>query len=50
MPRISPPKIKADDALKRLGEAAGNVAQRSRQVGDMADEVQKASRAINKKR
>jgi hypothetical protein len=47
MPKISRPNIKADDALKRLGEAAGTVAQRSRQLGDVATEVQKASDAIN---
>jgi hypothetical protein len=49
-PNVSMPKLKPDDALKRLGEAAGTVAQRSRQVGDVATEVQKASDAINKKR
>jgi hypothetical protein len=47
MPKVSRPHIKADDALKRLGEAAGTVAQRSRQLGDVATEVQKASDAIN---
>ena len=47
MPKVSRPHIKPDEALKRLGEAAGTVAQRSRQVGDVATEVQKASDAIN---
>ena len=49
LPKLSMPEIKPDSALKSIGKAAGEVAQRSHQVGDVAAEVEKASKAISKK-
>jgi hypothetical protein len=45
-PNVKLPK--ADEAVKAVGKAAGTVAERSRQVGDVASRVQKASDTINK--
>ena len=47
IPNIKAPKVKPDEALKAIGKAAGQVAQRSQRVGEVASEVQKASDAIN---
>ena len=49
-PKLSMPKVKPDDALKTIGKAAGEVAQRSERIGAVASEVQKASDALEKKR
>jgi hypothetical protein len=49
LPKLNMPDVKPDSALKNLSKAAGEVAQRSRQVGDVASEVEKASKAIGKK-
>jgi hypothetical protein len=38
--------VKPGEALKAIGKAAGEVAQRSQRVGEVAAEVQKASDAI----
>ena len=49
MPKVKAPKIsmpKPDSALKTIGNAAGEVAERSQRVGQVAAEVQKASDAI----
>jgi hypothetical protein len=49
MPKVKAPKIsmpKPDSALKTIGSAAGEVAERSERVGKVAAEVQKASDAI----
>jgi hypothetical protein len=48
LPKLSMPDVKPDSALKTLGNAAGEVAQRSHRVGDVASEVEKASKAISK--
>jgi hypothetical protein len=45
-PNVKLPK--ADEAVKAVGKAAGTVAERSRQVGEVASRVQKASDTINK--
>jgi hypothetical protein len=46
-PSIKAPNMKKpDEALKALGKAAGEVAQRSQRVGEVASEVQNASDAI----
>jgi hypothetical protein len=37
---------KPDSALKSIGSAAGEVAERSQRLGQVASEVQKASDAI----
>jgi hypothetical protein len=54
MPKVKAPKVsmpKPDSALKTVGSAAGEVADRSQQVGRVAAEIQKASDAIaNSKR
>ena len=54
MPKVKVPKIslpKTDSALKAVGSAAGEVADRSQRIGQVAAEVQKASDAIaNSKR
>jgi hypothetical protein len=49
LPKLSVSDVKPDSALKSLGKAAGEVAQRSHRVGDVASEVEKASQAISKK-
>lgn len=49
LPKLSMPDVKPDSALKGIGKAAGEVAQRSRRVGEVAAEVEKASNAISKK-
>ena len=49
LPKLSMPDVKPDSALKSIGKAAGEVAQRSHRVGDVAAEVEKASNAISKK-
>ena len=48
LPKLSMPDVKPDSALKAIGNAAGEVAQRSHRVGDVASEVEKASKAISK--
>ena len=45
-PNVKLPK--ADEAVKAVGKAAGTVAERSRQVGEVASRVEKASDTINK--
>jgi hypothetical protein len=47
MPNISMPK--PDSALRAVGDAAGQVADRSQRLGQVAAEVQKASDAISKR-
>jgi hypothetical protein len=49
-PKLSMPKVKPDEALKTIGKAAGEVAQRSERIGAVASEVQKASDALEKRR
>ncbi len=49
LPKLSMPDVKPDSALKSIGKAAGEVAQRSHRVGEVAAEVEKASKAISKK-
>jgi len=49
LPKVSMPQVKPDSALRSIGKAAGEVAQRSHRVGDVASEVQKASDAIGKR-
>jgi hypothetical protein len=49
LPKLSMPDIKPDSALKSIGKAAGELAQRSPRVGDVAAEVEKASNAASKK-
>ena len=49
LPKLSMSDVKPDSALKSIGKAAGEVALRSRRVGDVAAEVEKASNAISKK-
>ena len=49
LPKLSMPDVKPDSALKSIGKAAGEVAQRSQRVGAVASEVEKASNAISKK-
>ncbi len=49
LPKIDPPEIKPDKALHAIGSAAGEVAQRSQRVGQVAAEVQKASEALGKR-
>ena len=49
-PKVSMPKVKPDEALKTIGKAAGEVAQRSQRIGAVASEVQKASDALEKRR
>ena len=49
LPKLSMPDVKPDKALKSLSKAAGDVAQRSKRVGDVAAEVEKASKAMSKK-
>jgi hypothetical protein len=49
-PKLSMPRVKPEEALKTIGKAAGEVAQRSERIGAVASEVQKASDAIEKKR
>ena len=39
---------KPDEAVKAVGKAAGTVAQRSQQVGEVASRVEKASDTISK--
>jgi hypothetical protein len=46
LPDLSKPEIKPDGALKAIGHAAGEVAQRTQRVGAIAAEVQRASEAI----
>jgi hypothetical protein len=46
---VKAPKIKPDQALKKVGNAAGEVAERSQRVGAVASEIQKASDAISKR-
>jgi hypothetical protein len=49
LPKLSAPDItlpKPGAVAKAVGNAAGEVAERSRQVGQVASEVQKASDAI----
>jgi hypothetical protein len=49
MPKVKAPKVsfpKPDSALKAVGNAAGEVADRSHRVGQVAEQVQKASDAI----
>jgi hypothetical protein len=49
VPRVKAPQItvpKPDSVLKTIGSAAGEVAERSERVGQVATEVQKASAAI----
>ena len=49
MPKVKAPKIsmpKPDSALKTIGTAAGEVAERSERVGQVAAQVQKASDAL----
>ncbi len=49
MPKVKAPNIsmpKPDSALKTIGSAAGQVAERSEGVGQVAAQVQKASDAI----
>jgi hypothetical protein len=41
---------KPDEALKAIGSAAGQVSEKSRKLGQVADDVQRASDAINNKR
>ena len=43
------PDVKPDAALKSIGKAASEVAQRSQRVGELAAEVEKASSALSKK-
>jgi hypothetical protein len=49
MPKVKAPKIKPDEALKKVGSAAGEVADRSQRVGQVAAEIQKASDSLAKK-
>ena len=49
LPKLSMPDVKPDSALKSIGKAAGEVAQRSHRVGELAAQVEKASNAIGKK-
>ena len=51
LPKIDPKSLNldADSALKAIGRAAGEIAQRSHQVGDVATEVQKATDSLNGK-
>lgn len=49
-PKVSMPKVKPDEALKTIGKAAGEVAQRSERIGAVASEVQKASDTLEKRR
>jgi hypothetical protein len=49
LPKLSMPDVKPDKALKSLSKTAGDVAQRSKRVGDVAAEVEKASKAMSKK-
>jgi hypothetical protein len=49
LPKLSMPDVKPDSALKSISKAAGDVAERSHRVGNVASEVQKASDAINKR-
>jgi hypothetical protein len=37
------PKIKPEEALKKVGSVAGEVADRSQRVGQVATQIQKAS-------
>jgi hypothetical protein len=49
MPKVKAPKVslpKPDSALRAVGNAAGEVADRSHRVGQVAEQVQKASDAI----
>ena len=48
LPKPKRPEVDPDAALKGLGKAAETVAARSRQVGDVAGQVQRASDAIRK--
>ena len=50
MPKVAKPNIKPDEALKTIGKAAGQVADRSQRVGHVASQVQQASEAIDKRR
>jgi hypothetical protein len=49
MPKIKAPKIKPEEALKKVGSAAGEVADRSQRVGQVAAEIQKASDSMAKR-
>jgi hypothetical protein len=49
LPKLSMNGVKPDSALKSIGKAAGDVAQRSHRIGDVASEVEKASKAMSKK-
>jgi hypothetical protein len=48
LPKPKRPDIDSDAALKGIGRAAETVATRSRQVGDVAGQVQRASDAVRK--
>ena len=41
---------KPDQALKAIGSAASQVSEKSRKVGQVADDVQRASDALNNKK
>jgi len=45
-PNVKLPK--PDEAVKAVGKAAGTVAERSRQVGEVASRVERASNTIKK--
>ncbi len=49
LPKIDAKDFKPDSALKAIAKAAGEVAQRSHRVGDVATEVQKASDTLQRK-
>jgi hypothetical protein len=49
LPKLSMPDVKPDSTLKSVSKAAGEVAKRSHRVGEVASEVEKASKAISKK-
>ena len=52
MPKLSKPDVKMPKpgpTLKAIGDAAGEVAQRSQRLGEVASEVQKASTALGER-
>jgi hypothetical protein len=49
-PKLNVRRVDAGAALRTIGKAAGGVADRSQQIGEIASEIQKASDTIEKRR